>query len=69
MKKSKLHQALAYATSIPYRLRPRPACFRYHFIHIPKNGGSASRAANGPNGPNAPTAGRSPGGGDANGSG
>lgn len=35
----------AFATTLPYRLRITKPELRYHFIHIPKNGGSAVRAA------------------------
>lgn len=35
----------AYASTLPYRLRFSKPALRYHFIHIPKNGGSAVRAA------------------------
>lgn len=35
----------AYASTLPYRFRLRQPTLRYHFIHIPKNGGSAVRAA------------------------
>lgn len=35
----------AFASTLPYRFRLRQPALRYYFIHIPKNGGSAVRAA------------------------
>lgn len=35
----------AYASTLPYRLRLWQPKLRYHFIHIPKNGGTSVRAA------------------------
>jgi hypothetical protein len=41
----KLRQGLALASTIPYRIRRSRAKIAHHFIHIPKNGGSAMRDA------------------------
>lgn len=45
MSRSKLNKFLAFASTIPYRFRTRQPEPRYHFIHIPKNGGTAVRWA------------------------
>jgi len=41
----KVNKALALASTLPYRIRSAPRDLRYHFIHIPKNGGTSVRWA------------------------
>lgn len=45
MAHNKLNKILAFASTLPYRLRMQQPELRYHFIHIPKNGGTAVRSA------------------------
>lgn len=45
MSATTVNKLLAYASTLPYRLRLTKPAQRYHFIHIPKNGGTSVRAA------------------------
>jgi hypothetical protein len=43
MAKKSIRKALSILSTVPYRLRPGQNVYKYHFIHIPKNAGTAIR--------------------------